>query len=71
MPEAGKRDASIGAVARTVFWSFFGVRRRAHHEDETVRIRPVHVIVAGVIGAAVFVAVLVTLAKLIVGGAAG
>ena len=67
----GKKSASIGAVAKTVFWSFFGVRRRAQHEDETVRIKPVYVIVAGVIGAAVFVAVLVTLAKMIVGSAAG
>jgi len=67
----GKERASIGAVARTVFWSFFGVRRRAHHEGETVRIKPVHVIVAGVIGAALFVTVLVVLAKLIVGSAAG
>lgn len=67
----GKKSASIGAVARTVFWSFFGVRRRAHHEGETVRIKPVHVIVAGVIGAAVFVTVLVVLARLVVGTAAG
>jgi ammonia channel protein AmtB len=67
----GKESAPIGAVAKTVFWSFFGVRRRAHHEDETVRIKPVHVIMAGIIGAAVFVAVLVVLARLVVGTAAG
>lgn len=69
MPAGGKRGASVGAVARTVFWSFFGVRRRAHHEGETVRIKPAHLVVAGVIGAALFVAVLVTLARLIVGAA--
>jgi hypothetical protein len=39
-----------------VAWSFFGVRRRADYEDVR-KLNPVHVIVAGVIGAALFVLV--------------
>jgi len=66
-----KPATSFGAVVRTIFWSFFGVRRRAGHESETVRLKPAHVIVAAVLGAAVFVIALVLLARLIVRIAAG
>lgn len=73
MPEADEkpRRPSLGAVVKTVFWSFFGVRRRAGHESETVRLRPAQVIVAAVLGAATFVIALVLLARLIVRIAAG
>ena len=73
MPDTGEtpRAPSIGAVAKTIFWSFFGVRRRAGHEAETVRLKPVQVILAAVLGAAVFVTVLVVVARLIVRIAAG
>ncbi|MGA8055347.1 MAG: DUF2970 domain-containing protein [Burkholderiales bacterium] len=65
--EDEKRPASFVDAVKTICWSFFGVRRRAQHEVQTVKLKPVHVIVAGVIGAAIFVVVLVTVAKLIVG----
>jgi Protein of unknown function (DUF2970) len=52
---------------KTVFWSFFGVRKRADNEDDFAGVSPVHVVIAGVIGAAMFVGVLVTLVKIIVG----
>jgi len=44
-----------------VFASFFGVRKRASGERDVGSIRPVHVIVAGVLGAAILVAVIATL----------
>jgi hypothetical protein len=50
-----------------VFWSFFGVRKRAHYEADSAQLNPVHVIVMGVIGAAVFVAVLVLIVRWVVG----
>jgi Protein of unknown function (DUF2970) len=50
---------TIGAVA----WSFFGVRRAADYERDVQRLNPVHVVVAGLIGAVVFVAALVMLVK--------
>ena len=51
---------------RTVAWSFFGVRKRTDHENETARLHPVHVVVAGIVGAAVFVAVLVALVRWVI-----
>jgi hypothetical protein len=48
-----------------VFWSFFGVRKRASGERDQVTIKPVHVIVAGLLGAAMLVAVVATLVTVI------
>ena len=52
-------------VAKAVFWSFFGIRRRAEYEKDAVRIKPVQVIVAGIIGAIIFVLTLVLLVHFI------
>jgi hypothetical protein len=67
----GKEPATLGAAVKTIVWSFFGVRRRAHHEAETVRVKPGHLIVAGIMAAALFVVVLVTLARFVVRSAGG
>ena len=46
-------------VAKAVFWSFFGIRKSKDHDADAATISPVQVIVAGVIGAALFVLCLV------------
>jgi hypothetical protein len=43
---------------RAVFWGFLGVRRRSEYEADTQRLKPQHVIAAGLVSAAVFVLVL-------------
>ena len=59
-------------TARAVAWSFFGVRRAADLEEDVQRLNPVHVVVGGVLGAALFVVALVWLVKWVVGsGVAG
>ena len=50
---------------KAVFWSFFGVRKRADYEADTKRLKPQHVIAAGLLSAAAFVLVLFGLVKLI------
>jgi hypothetical protein len=52
-------------VMGAVFWSFFGIRKKTAGERDQVTIKLVHVIVAGVIGAALFVATLITLVRFI------
>ena len=52
-------------VFKTVFWSFFGVRRRADNQDDFAGATPVQIIVAGVIGAVIFVTTLVMLVRFI------
>jgi len=61
-------SAGFLQVMGAVFASFFGVRKRASGERDIGTIRPVHVIVAGVLGAAVLVAVIATLVHFITRG---
>jgi hypothetical protein len=59
------RKAGPFDVAKAVFWSFLGIRKRAAHEQDAVTIKPLQVIVAGVIGAVIFVLCLVMLVRFI------
>ena len=42
-------------AAKAVFWSFFGVRKKSHYEEDAVKLTPVQVIVAGVIALVLFI----------------
>ena len=53
----------IGEAFKAVFWSFFGVRRRAHYESDAQRLKPQHVIAAGVVSAVFLVLALFGLVK--------
>lgn len=66
MPTDGLRDAtrrrgSFLGTLRTVAWSFFGVRKASDHAQDVERVNPVHLVIAGVVAAALFVAGLVAL----------
>jgi hypothetical protein len=65
MTEGAPRKASFAEVAKAVFWSFFGVRKKKDYERDSVSISPVQVIIAGLIGAALFVLTLVMVVKLV------
>ena len=58
---ASRRKLSFFQTLRAVAWSFFGVRKSADLEKDMNHLNPVHVVIAGVIGALVLVAVLATL----------
>ena len=58
---AVRRKGSVGQTVRAVAWSFFGVRRSSDHERDVNELNPVHVIIAGVLLAALFVGGLVLL----------
>jgi hypothetical protein len=45
--------------------AFIGIRRRASHERDVVTITPLQAIIAGVIGAAIFVVSLVLLVRFV------
>ena len=59
------RKASPLRELKTVFWSFFGVRRRSDNQDDFAGIAPVQIIIAGVIGAVIFVTTLIMLVRFI------
>jgi hypothetical protein len=64
------KKASPWTVAKAVFWSFFGIRRKQDYEADAVRLTPGQVIVAGLIGAALLVTGLLLLVRFIIGNAA-
>ena len=67
LKDAVRRRGSFMQTVGAVAWSFFGVRRSADHAQDVSKLNPVHVIVAGIIGAALFIAVLVLLVRWVVG----
>jgi hypothetical protein len=60
------RRAGFLQTMRAVAWSFFGVRKRSGYEEDAAQLNPVHVIVAGVIAAALFVLVLLAVVNMVV-----
>ena len=59
LKEAVQRKASFLQTMRAVAWSFFGVRKSADYERDVQQLNPVHVIIAGVIGAVIFIGILI------------
>jgi len=55
----------VKSAFKAVFWSFLGVRRRSEYEADTQKLKPQHVIAAGLVSAAVFVLVLFAVVKLV------
>ena len=67
LKEAARRKGSFGDTLKAVASSFFGVRGGRAHQQDMSKLNPVHVIVAGVLLAVVFVLTLVTIVRLVVG----
>ena len=63
---AVKRKVSFAATVKAVLWSFFGVRKRRDYEKDAAQLNPVHVLIAGVIGAALFILLLLTIVHFVV-----
>ena len=59
--QAAQRKGSFLQTMRAVAWSFFGIRKGSEYEKDVGRLNPVHVVIAGVLGAVLFVLVLLTL----------
>lgn len=66
LKEASRRRMSFVATVKAVMWSFFGVRKKSAYEEDTQKLNPVHVIIAGIIAAALFVMLLLMLVKMVV-----
>ncbi len=63
MPQRETVTATPWQVVKAVFSAFFGVRRAADHD--AVQLKPLHLVIAGVCGAAVFVLTLLTIVWLV------
>lgn len=57
------RRAGPLLAAKTILWAFFGVRKRSDHES--VSLTPAQIVVAALIGGALFVLSIITVVHLV------
>ena len=62
MSSTGKKS-TLWDTIKAVGWSFFGVRKSSEHAKDVSQLNPVHVVIAGLVAAAVFIASLVLLVR--------
>jgi len=65
-PPGEPRQASLLQVAGAVFWSFLGIRKGRAMQRDAVTVKPLQVIIVGVIAAALLVVCLLLLVRFIV-----
>lgn len=62
LPEAkGSGKVSFWRTLRMVAWAFVGLRNRSGHQQDMAQVKPVHVIVVGVLAALFLVLALIWL----------
>ncbi len=66
MEQEKKKQASFMYSMKAVFWSFFGLRRKSDFDADSAKLNPVHIIIAALIGVACFIALLITIVKVVV-----
>jgi hypothetical protein len=67
LQEATRRKGTFLGTLKAIGWAFFGVRGGKGHERDLARLNPLHVILVGVLLAALFVIALVVIVNLVVG----
>ena len=59
--------ASMWRTVKAVAWSFLGIRQHSASQEDMARLNPVHIIVAALVGVALFVGALVALVHWVAG----
>ena len=67
LKQAAARPLSFVQTVKAVAWSFVGLRKGAGYQQDVQKLNPVHVIVAGILGAALFVLSIALLVRWVVG----
>ena len=62
--ESARENSPLRAVS-AVLGAFIGIRKSSARDKDLASLKPIHVIVAGVLGAALFVLIIVTVVSLI------
>jgi hypothetical protein len=61
-----KKQSSFLQSMKAVMWGFLGVRKQSGLQDDVASLSFVHIILAGILGAVVFMAVLLLIVKMVV-----
>jgi hypothetical protein len=64
--QAVDRPLSFVQTIKAVAWSFVGMRKSSGYQQDVQKLNPVHVIVAGIMGAVIFVLAVVLLVQWVV-----
>ena len=70
LKQAAARRGSFVRTFQAVAWSFFGVRKGSDYDQDVSQLNPLHVIVAGVLAAVLFVLGLILLVRWVVSSGA-
>ena len=62
IPEPGPKPSFLRSV-KLVAWSFLGVRSQQGYRDDLAKVNPLHVVLVGLVAAALLVVGLISLAK--------
>ncbi|MBR7800744.1 DUF2970 domain-containing protein [Undibacterium fentianense] len=66
LKQASKRKASFLATVKAVLWSFLGIRKKSGYEEDAAQLNPIHIVIAGLIGAGIFITSLILIVKHVV-----
>ncbi|WP_415836218.1 DUF2970 domain-containing protein [Polynucleobacter antarcticus] len=61
-----KKNSSFLQSMKAVLWGFLGVRKESGLKEDVASLSFVHIIIAGVLGALIFMSILIVIVKLVV-----
>ena len=61
-----KKNSSLLQSMKAVMWGFLGVRKKSGLQEDVTSLSFVHIIIAGVVGALIFMATLLLIVKVVV-----
>jgi len=64
--QANRRPVALLQTLRAVAWSFLGIRRASGLDEDVQTLSPLHVVLGGLIGAALFVVAIFILVRWVV-----
>ncbi|ABR91747.1 Uncharacterized conserved protein [Janthinobacterium sp. Marseille] len=56
---------SFFATMGAIFWSFIGLRRRSDYEKDVTGLNPFYVLIAALLGVAIFIGILLAVVSLV------
>ena len=65
MNDDDKKEPSLLDVTRSVLWAFLGVQKSKNHERDFKHGKPSQYIIVGLIGIAIFIAIIISVVNLV------
>ncbi|MCX7244182.1 MAG: DUF2970 domain-containing protein [Burkholderiales bacterium] len=61
-----KKNSNFWQSMRAVFWAFLGIRKKSGLQNDVATLSFIHIVIAGVLGALIFMGTLLLIVKLVV-----